>query len=391
MPAWDNSGGTVTVKTQTVAAVQSALNAARPHSTVYCPAGAYLGGGTITVPDNVCLMGAGIARTSGNTVTNGGTYIAAGLRWGTGIRVEGMTIGSGWNCPRSSGSLGAVFSFVRFRGNGIETGNNYTNDWTSAVKTISFANQYFYDCEVEAGNAASESLNLWFDCRKGGSQMHDDHFVRCHFGVKNPSGVTGTGHCGFQVQPAPSEGGHVNGPFLNGSDCGSVKDYPYYNPEFDWALIDHGAYNISFVDCLWESSTAAFANGHHTNMDICDYARVYSTWHAIQQFKANSSDPYSDNTSAAEGWGNPPGAKWTLIPDQDWTRNVTFLRCVSRGGSTTFEVGKDCSAIDCSGIAVGHSGSYGNSTSGTFPGGHPTSPIFTTDWNAGYTASPYDP
>ena len=61
------------------------------------------------------------------------------------------------------------------------------------------------------------------------------------------------------------------------------------------------------------------------------------------------------------------------------------------------EIGEDCTFTDdaCgTGAVFNQAGSFGNVVSGTFPGGHPDSAIFTSDWTgtgASYTSSPFDP
>ncbi len=114
-------------------------------------------------------------------------------------------------------------------------------------------------------------MNIWWDSRRGGARVHDLAWTRCHFGVKNGyhSGADGNG-CGRTIlfQPAPAE----HAPDGRGPSSGGVGDGTNgWLPSFDWSMVDHGASNISFTDCLME-----YVNWYP--MDVCDYARSFSVW-----------------------------------------------------------------------------------------------------------------
>ena len=111
----------------------------------------------------------------------------------------------------------------------------------------------------------------------------------------------------------------------------------------------------------------------------------------------------ASKTAAATDWGNPPGAHWTQIPASCWADNVDLMRCYHKGStggySGVFEIGRSCDVVNSycgsgSGFS-NHSGSYGDTNSGSFNNANrPTTALFTVDWTGAgtsYTASPYDP
>ena len=231
----------------------------------------------------------------------------------------------------------------------------------------------FNDCEFErpqitnaaAGTSLGAILNLWWDVRPGGAQVHDLTFARCHFGVKNGyhSGVDdyGSGRT-ILLQGAPSSSDST-GPAIGG---GSVITGANWNAAFDWGQVDHGCSNVVFQDCLFEYSL-------WYPMDICDASRPYSCWHGVQ---AGATDG-----GASIGWGNPPGSKWTAIPTKDWTDNLDMTRCYFKGSyptahSIVYEIGRDSNVVNSfngSGSFGDHAGSYGN----TDPAPSPMRPVRT--------------
>jgi hypothetical protein len=61
------------------------------------------------------------------------------------------------------------------------------------------------------------------------------------------------------------------------------------------------------------------------------------------------------------------------------------------------EVVRRSTFTDCfcgTGAVFNQGGKFANTVSGSFPGGHPSGPVFTADWTGAatsYTPSPYDP
>jgi hypothetical protein len=85
-----------------------------------------------------------------------------------------------------------------------------------------------------------------------------------------------------------------------------------------------------------------------------------------------------------------------------WLKNWDMTRCYQKGStpdahSVVGEITSDCTMLDSfcgTGSVEGYAGSYGNVATGSFPGGHPRSSIFTVNWSGittAYTASPFDP
>ena len=378
-PAWSGTGRIVTVVTKTIAAVAMAMDQAGVGETVHCPAGVYSGSGTFTVKAGVRLTGDGIYDPKTGT----GTWLQVWLRWGNGSYVDHLLAGNetGYHCPVNGfGSDSAIFSLVRFKGRHIlELGDNFDNVWSESWRgTISMTNNRFYDCEFErplVSNAQCSGqdnvMDLWLDCRKGGAQVYDNRWYRCHFGVRNgTAGIDGYG-IGYTVlfQPAPAEHG-ADGPRPSGKpdDVG-----------FDWSVVDHGFHDHYFEDCLFEYAL-------WYPMDICDYARSYSM---------------TTRFGGVVGSNPPTGSQADQIPSVMWNERLAMTRCYHKGsvndGGVVAEIGQDCAMTDCycgSGSVLNQAGSFGNTASGKFPGGHPASPIFTSDWTGtgtSYTPSPFDP
>ena len=355
---------------------------------------------------------------------------------------------------QAHGSTGCTFSQVRFKG-GSDTGASLISVFNNGIaqsvahdplKLDFMIDTTFTDCEFERPQALNSvnvtsafpggnpglTLMLWVDTRPGGAQIANDSWIRCHFGVENGyhTGIDGYGTgTGILVQGGP-EGSAASDQTLtppNAADLGCELGYqpggknnfknggsnvvyqhdyttttnPYtnmWNPSCDWsdASGDHYAHDLYFKDCLFEYSC-------WYPMDLCDGMRTYSMWHGIKQWIAdgNSATDCLDGY-AASGWGNPPGTKWTTISSREELRNFNMTGCYLKGSypkghSINGEICAYCNFIDCvngSGGVFDQGGRYGNVVSGSFPGGHPVSPIFTSDWTGAttsYTPSPHDP
>jgi hypothetical protein len=323
---------------------------------------------------------------------------------------------------QAHGSTGCTFSLVRFKG-GSDTGatvfdtKNWGGYWSTATNPLKkhfMVDTTFSDCEFErpqASNSVGVSttcpdgnpgccLDLFYDCRRGGAQIIGNRFIRCHFGVKNGyhSGVDGYG-VGTTIlcQAAPSTYSTSNsadeGPNTAG---GSVVTSANWNPDFNWSQVDHCAADNTFEDCLFEYAT-------WYPMDICDISRQYSMWHGVKTYLAAHPGGTCSDGDAADGYGNPPGAKWTAFPSAVFVENWNMTRCYMKGSyPIAHDVTVECAAKstfrDCycgTGSVCNHAGICGNVVSGTFPGGHhPASSLFAVDWSGtttSYTPSPYDP
>ena len=402
-------------------------------TTLVFPAGTFTYSGTFTVPDGINVRGAGI------WAGGRGTWLQCqGMRWGSGLTVSKLLVGT--SAPgvvyrpvsrgsatagadtKSHGSHGVTFSFVRFRGGSdgktvsslLDLGCNFTGSWTSRVNTTDMIATTFSDCEFETPTGASHAtssggcINLWWDCRKGGAQLHNVLFQRCHFGVKNPKGETGQGNTTL-VQPAPSCADA--GPTTGGGSNVTSKNW---NPSFKWGQIDHGAHDIAFRDCLFEAARWYPA-------DFCDYQRTYSMWRGTydlvhhlngytgftgaSQLGVFNGAQARDDGGSQEGWGNPPGAKYTQIPLADCLDRVALTRVYWKGiagsarpRSVIGEVGRDFTVTGCycgSGSAFSQAGRCGNVVSGAFSNAaRPHTALFPSDWSgsgSAYTRSPNDP
>lgn len=406
-------------KAQIDASVASAV-AVGPGTWVVFPAETFAYSGTFTVPDNINIRGQGI-WDQGVASGGGGTWLQAtsGMRWGSHSTIERMLVGQntpGLTCQfrpvargtssagadtQANGSHNVTFNFVRFKG-GSDTGaplldlsSNYSGTWTGTLKKIDMVNTTWNDSEFERpqstnavnGTSLGAIMNIWWDVRPGGAQVHDLTFRRTHFGVENGyhSGLDGYGSGRtilFQGAPSSSDS---SGPAIGG---GSVITSTNWNPQFNWGQFDHGLYNVVIEDSLFE-----YASWYP--MDITDYARPYSMWRGVQ---AGASDG-----GASIGWGNPPGSHWVDIPTAMWTDNFSITRSYFKGSypnphSIVYEVGRNAEVVDSysgTGGFGNHSGRYGSTLSGTFSNSkRPATDIFNVDWNGAstsYTPSPFDP
>ena len=413
------TGPETTVSTKTIPAIQAAIDAAATGTTVVCQAGTYIGGGTLYLKDGVYLKGQGIYKqaVSGG---GGGTWIQSNLRWGSHSFIGYFLIGnaggssfrpqerggasSRFPVTNVSGSHGDRFFFTRFTGN-LELGNNFRgNDsggWAaSSHGVIDMYDTKWFDCEWQRHSVATGIANLWFDCRDGGSQLHDLEWTRNHFGVKDTEGLTGIGRV-FIIQPSPAE--HC----FDGPRPTVTSSYPQaavnlvgtqydpndstngWYPNFDWSQVDHGAYNISLTDCLFE-----YADWVATNP--CDYARSYSIWKGNETgLPGTLTYALTSDANRATGWGNGPQENWMLIPTKMWMENYDVTRCYFKGGVSggpRYELCRNSASVDCN---TGGSTSYGNTRSGVFSNDNrPSTSLFTVDWTgtgSSYTPSPFDP
>ena len=398
-------------------------------ATVF-PAGTFAYSGTFIVPDGINVRGQGIWDQNLGT-GGGGTWLQAskGMQWGSHSTIEDLLVGkntAGLTCTfhpvargssaagidtQTNGSHNVTFNFVRLKGGSdtgadlIELGGNYSSLWSSNLKTIDMVNTTWNDCEFERpqstnsvdGTSLGAEMNIWWDSRSGGAQVHDLTWNRCHFGVKNGyhAGTDGYG-IGRTVlfQPSPAE--HASdGPRPTSGGVGDSTNG--WLPSFKWSQVDHGAYDISFNDCLFEYSL-------WTPMDVCDYSRSYSVWHGnLAGLPKTGTTALSAAANTAIGWGNPPQNSWTKIPLADWIDNFDITRTYVKGDSLTahsvvYELGCNSSVVSSyngSGSFSNHAGSYGNTMSGSFSNGtRPRTGLFMSDWagsTTSYTPSPNDP
>lgn len=399
---------------------------------VVFPAGTFAYSGTFVVPDYINIRGQGI-WDQGSAGGSGGTWLQCtrGLRWGSYSTVKDLLVGqnaAGGTCyfspvPRGSSAAGPFtqahgshscrFDFVRFKGGSdsgtalIDLGNNFGSGlWSGTVRTYDMIDTNWYDCEFERPQGISGDariMNIWLDCRVGGAQVYGNGWYRCHFGVKNGyhSGIDGYG-IGQTIifQPAPAE--HASDGPRPTSGSNAVGDGTNgWNPSFDWAQVDHGFDDHEFTDCLFE-----YANWYPT--DFCDYARSYSVWKGNHSgLPGTLTTALSAAANTATGWGNPPQAQWTNIPDEMWYTGLSMTRCYHKGSYPTGRsiVGEIVSGglfTDCysgTGSVFNYGGSFGNVVRGTFSNAdRPVTTIFpagsTHDWagaTTSYTSSPYDP
>ncbi len=384
------------------------------HGTwVVFPAGKFAYAGAFVVPDYINVSGQGI-WDQGSSDGAGGTWLEAssGMRWGSYSTVSDLLVGenSAATCqfyPVARGSSAAgsftqahgsqhdTFDLVRFKGGSntgaglLDLGNNFDDSWADTWRgTDDMTYTTFDDCEFErpqstnavdgTSGSLGRILDIWWDSRAGGSQFHDVSFNRCHFGVKNGyhSGIDGYGVGGtILFQPSPAE--HApDGPRPSGAAN---------NMSFDWSQVTHGAYDITFTDCLFEYAL-------WYPMDICDYARSYSLTNLF---------------NGRVGADPPTSTRADAIPDRIWNIAFSMAHCYMKGSfpvphGVVGELGKDCTFSNdfCgTGSVFTQAGSFGNVVSGSFAdGSRPVTAIFPRgaayDWRGvttRYTPSPYDP
>lgn len=455
---WPTGGKTITVNPagtlgRTVAAIQAAIDGAGVWDIVKVPGGApWTGDARLYLKDYVCLMGDGIYAQAAASPT--GTWIKAALTWGSEARLEKLLIGfnnstkacghqpyarsstswPGFSHTKSVGCTHFVTQTVRFKGGADGQGhlmdmNNFgSGRWDQTwYGTRDMISHRFYDTEWERPMTITNGMvmNLWWDCRAGGSKMEGNKWIRNHFGVKNGyrSGIDGygLGVGTLLMQPCPAE--HADDgprPAYNLKDTtthnpncieppGETGSTNCWYPGFDWDQVDHGATDNYMEDCLFE-----YVIGSLAAWDICDYARSYSVWMGNQTaLPATNTVALNAAANLATGWGNPPQQLWTRIPIEMWNVSCNRTRCYHKGtyGNTkgiVSEIGKSTITKDCfcgTGNVAGNTQSYGNQilyTSGTgYAFTHPTSPIFNVDWSGTaqsgpngapvYTPSPFDP
>ena len=410
-----------------------------PGTSVVFPAGRFAYAGTLVVPDYINLSGQGI-WDQGVADGAGGTWLQCPIKWGSYSTISKLLLGFNsagqactfTPCPAGSsacgsytqahGSTGCTFSLVRFKGGADAGANlfytaNYGVGWSTAtdpVKRDSLIDTTFEDCEFERPQATNSVgvtsmfkggnpgsiMCLWIDSRAGGGDITGNRWIRCHFGVKNGyhSGVDGYGiGTTFLIQPGPDGPGKTSDPADNGDSYSSAPTRAAnWNPDFDWNQITHTASDNSFVDCLFEYAC-------WYPMDLCDWDGNYSAWMGTYDYVHGLNGQKLDDGGVAAGWGDNPGSQWVNIPSKYWVSGLDMTDCYEKGSSpnghsVVGENASDCVMTDCycgTGGAITLSpGPYGKQIIGSFPGGHPQSPIFTVDWSGAgtsYTPSPYDP
>ena len=410
------------------AAINTANDLADVGDTVYFPPGIYKHANGLVFRDGVSYLGAGIYQQQS---PNGGTWLKCSVTWGSHVTVKDMLIGSNdagattkftpvkrgdsaaGSDTNANGSHSVLFNFVRFKG-GSDSGahlielagncsSNSSGGWAGSIRTIDMYDTEWRDCEFERPQDGTTEvaglpiagcgsiLSIWHDCRSGGAQIHDLTFRRCHFGVKNSrAGLSGNARYGIGntllFQPGPPEHS-IGGP--RPSDETMVlpanADAVYgWGPDWDSDIVDHGMYGITFEDCVVE-----WANW--VGFNPCDYARSYSIWRWNDLNRPGSeTTAMSGVSSAAAGWGNPPGSHWVDIPAEMWIRNVTTTRCYFKT-TTRYELGYDSVNLASVGVVPKEYGEDASDT-GTFTNDdRPHTAIFTSDWTSAYTVSPFDP
>jgi hypothetical protein len=420
-------GVVITVSGFTAANIDTAVASANAGDVVYFPAGIYAHG-TLYLKDGVTYRGAGIYQQKSPF---GGTWLQCQIRWGSHVTMEQMLIGTntaGVACAHrptargnsangadtnTNGSHSCLFDHVRFKGGAdtggaiIDIGSNHSSAWNESLKTIDMYDTEWVDCEFERSQAPNDvgvtslftngnpggSLNIWCDVRAGGARVYNLTFRRCHFGVMNSrAGRTGTDRYGsgttLLFQPAPFEQGPgaIRPNEANGGVMPANGDAVYaWNPDWDPTSVDHSMHDITFIDCLSE-----WANW--VGVNPCDYARSYSIWRWNDLNRpASETVAMSGASSAAAGWGNPPGSQWPNILTYMWIHDVSFTRCYFKT-NMRWELGYDAVSLNSTG--VGNIKNYGSAASNTGSFSNATRPetdIFDVDWSGSYTPSPYDP
>ena len=411
-----------------------------PGTWVVFPAGKFAYSGTLVVPDRINLTGQGV-WDQGAADGGGGTWLQCPIKWGSYSTIAKLLLGfntSQKTCTftpcamgdpacgtytQAHGSTGCTFSQIRFKGGSDEGGSvvslasNWGKGWSTAtnpLKKRSLIDTTFIDCEFErpqaansvrvnstfAGGNPGDCMELWYDCRAGGAQISGNRWIRCHFGVKNGyhTGLDGYGvGTTILVQGSPDDpaSSTINANSGYTTTGGSVVTNANWNPKFDWSQVDHSPTDNTFQDCLFEYAT-------WYPMDLCDSARSYSMWQGIQDYLAAHLGGTCTDGNKAAGWGNPPGSQWVNIPDRIWLDSWNMTGCYQKGSypnnhGVVGEVVRNSHMTNSycgTGQVFNQAGSFGNTATGSFPGGHPTSPIFTVDWSGAatsYTPSPYDP
>jgi hypothetical protein len=327
--------GFVAVSGTSASAVDAALRAATPGTTLVFGAGTYQHG-SMTWPDGVNALGAGIGRT----------VLGFGVRFGTGSTFTDLTFGSASSSTTfrlTNGARDTRFASCRFRSRGQYLWD--TCDFGYWDGPVLCQNGNFHDitwtlCEFEyTGSSSGRQFNIWWDSRLGGGSIYDLTWDRCAFGVRNSSGQFGSGNAAVVIQPSPSEHNAL------GPRPGSSVAFG-----FDWSAVTHGAgtaanpsaygFRVTGCDFVGAASLASF--------DLCDYVRAWAmtTYRLTDPGKVTQAmkDAAPDQMTS-KGWyiadtwfgGN-------FIPEIG--RDVTLLRSPDWQGTGTYHVADTVRAHD---------------------------------------------
>jgi hypothetical protein len=210
---------------------QTTLAAAHNGDTFAVPAGTYAAS-TISIPDGVTLIGAGMDSA----------WLKGEVLFGSHDAISGLKIGdAGTTAVRNrAGATATTFSSCRFRGGkpGAATGLYSTvvlGDGSASCDHITFTN-----CEIERNLGNADDFNVVEDgTSAGGAHVDSITLNGCHIGVSNGAGGHDTGSPSGGIELYTWDGG--SGTALHGwsnikilnsvieatdSFCVDLADYP---------------------------------------------------------------------------------------------------------------------------------------------------------------------
>ena len=337
------------VRVSSSAGIDKALRAAvakGPGTTVSFGAGTY-SHAAMTWPNGINLRGAGMGKTK----------LDFAIRFGSHSTIGGGTLSTGLTIGSSSQNTafhmrcaahGTRFRFVRFRSRGPVLWDlcDYTHLWRNSVDNAN-ANVHdvsWIDCQFEyTGDANGTTFNIWWDARKGGSNVYNLTWRGCVFGVKDSSGQYGSGKMGLLIQPSPPE--HASdGPRPNGV---SNTDFG-----FDFSKVTHGSGQAAIGGAkgygfrIWNSDFVGPAS--FTSFDLCDYIRA---WAMVTYHLTNPADVTAAMIAAAPDRMTTKGVSLRY----DWVagklrreigRNVHLSHVKTEQGTDTYHVPAAVRTVD---------------------------------------------
>jgi hypothetical protein len=275
-------------------------------------------GNILTVPDGATVVGNGISRA----------IVEAALSVGSADTLRGFTAGksaSGRAHRFRPGAHHTVFGDMRFRAPGsvrVWDACDYT-PWGSAPlrNRAHFQDMYWGDCEWEySGRDDCVPLELWWDSREGGGEVHSLTFDHCTFGVRNAAGRFSPQRVGILFQAAPPEHG------TNGPRPGSSIDY-----DFDWSPVTHGMgipgeQTIRFYATDWLGACSL------ASLDVADFMRSYLM---TTTRKADGTPKYTSSTNGTQ-------AERDACPDAMCIHGIYISPDCRFADSYIPEIGRDC-------------------------------------------------
>jgi hypothetical protein len=319
----------------TLPAVQTAVAAASPGDTVWVPPGAAIWTGTLTINNDIQLIGAGIGQT---IITNGvvGTLISWTTASGGSCRFSGFDIEAGppdaqssWGTTRlmSIGGACHAFRMDNCLFNKINEYNLWFSGWVYGVIDHCAFNAAYSLIEVQMQNYGGQQYGdgSWADGDNWGT-TNALYIEACNF-----TGPTGL-HLGMLDGV---DGERVVVRYCNSTNCPigshgtdstgrerSVRSYEIYNnnfvyqtngwPAWNWMTLLRGGTAL-----IWSNS---ITGGYQSIIGLMDYRYIPIPWSPFGQ--VTGVNPWDDNNPALLDSGTATATGNSLVDStKNWAPN----------------------------------------------------------------------